>query len=77
MLLLVVFESATRLFVLVGLTTVKLSDWLPAAALVFTTGAVQASGTKRSVDIGGRSIGFMHLRVPSGTSISIGPKILA
>src|SRR5678816_866045 len=71
MLLLVVFERTTRLFVLVGLTTAKLSAWLPAAALVFTTGAVQASGSKRSVGIGGRSIGLMHLRVPSGTSISV------
>ena len=39
MLLVVVFEKATRLFVLVGLTTTKLSDWLPAVALTFTTGA--------------------------------------
>src|SRR5438105_14624337 len=70
MLLLVVFEKATRLFVLVGLTTTKLSAWLPAVALTFTTGAVQTNGTdgaRRSVGTHGRSLGFMHLRVPSRT----------
>src|SRR5438105_8935888 len=77
MLLLVVFEKATRLFVLVGLTTTKLSAWLPAAALTFTTGAVQARGTNRSLGTGTRFIGFMHLRVPSGTSMPMGASIRA
>src|SRR6266478_5995069 len=62
-----VFEMATRLFVLVGLTTTKLSAWLPIVALTFITGSVQTNGTNRSVSIGARSLGFMHLRVPSGT----------
>src|ERR1044071_4766546 len=60
MLLEVVFEIATRLFVLVGLTTTKLSDWLPAVTLTFTTGAVQASGTNRSVRTG-TQIGRAHV----------------
>ena len=38
------FEVATRLFVLVGLTFTKLSAWLPVVALTFTTGSRQASG---------------------------------
>ena len=64
------FEVATRLFGLVGLTFMKLSAWLPAVALTFTTGSKQASGTNnRSIGFTGRSWGFMHLRVPSGTSI--------
>src|SRR5437667_6931076 len=77
MLLLVVFEMATRLFVLVGLPTTKLSSWPPAVALTFTTGAEQASGTKRSVGIGTPYFDFMHLRVPSGTSMLSGPSIRA
>src|SRR5438876_6299000 len=77
MLLLVVFEMATRLFVLVGLTTTKLSSWLPAVALTFITGAEQASGTNRSVGIGTPYFDFMHLRVPSGTSMLSGPSIRA
>src|SRR5436190_15115910 len=72
MLLVVVFEMATRLFVLVGLTTTKLSAWLPAVALTFTTGAEQASGTNRSAGTGTRFCGLIHLRVPSGTSMPKG-----
>jgi len=65
-----VFEVATRLFGLVGLTFTKLSAWLPVVALTFTTGSRQVSGTNsRSVGFGARSWGIMHLRVPSGTSI--------
>jgi hypothetical protein len=57
--------------VLVGLTFTKLSAWLPAVALTLTTGSRQVSGTNsRSVGFGVRSVGIMHLRVPSGTSIS-------
>src|SRR5947209_14955674 len=63
------FEVATMLFVLVGLTFTKLSAWLPAVALTFTTGSKQVNGTDRSVGFGARSLGFMHLRVPSGTSM--------
>src|SRR5215216_3215566 len=63
------FEVATRLFVLVGLTLTKLSAWLPVVALTFTTGSTQTSGTNKSVGFGVRSWGFMHLRVPSGTSV--------
>src|SRR5436190_383658 len=79
MLLVVVFEMATRLLVLVGLTTTKLSSWLPAVALTFTTGAEQASGTNRSVGTGTRLPGFLHihLRVPSGTSMPMGASIRA
>src|SRR5437763_7866203 len=62
------FEVATRLFVLVGLTFTKLSAWLPAVALTLTTASRQVSGVKRSIGFGARSLGFMHLRVPSGTS---------
>src|SRR5215213_5887601 len=57
------------LFVLVGLTFMKLSAWLPVVALTFTTGSAQTNGTNRSVGLGARSGGFMHLRVPSGTSM--------
>src|SRR5712691_4804294 len=65
-----VFEVATRLFGLVGLTFTKLSAWLPAVALTLTTGSRQASGVNsKSVGFGARSVGFMHLRVPSGTSM--------
>src|SRR5213078_5275987 len=65
-----VFEKATRLFVLVGLTSTKLSAWLPSVALTLTTGSRQVSGTNsRSVGFGARSVGIMHLRVPSGTSL--------
>ena len=53
-----VFEKATRLFVLVGLTTTKLSAWLPAVALTFTTGATQASGIEQ---IGGNGHGSWAL----------------
>ena len=64
------FEVATRLFVLVGLTFTKLSAWLPVVALTLTTGSRQVSGVNnRSIGFGARSLGFMHLRVPSGTSI--------
>src|SRR5947208_5699265 len=63
------FEVATRLFVLVGLTFTKLSAWLPAVALTLTTASRQVSGVKRSIGFGARPLGFMHLRVPSGTSI--------
>src|SRR6478735_1830548 len=65
-----VFEVATRLFGLVGLTLMKLSAWLPVVALTFTTGSRHVSGTNsRSVGLSGRSLGIMHLRVPSGTSM--------
>src|SRR4029077_3027764 len=64
------FEVATRLFGLVGLTLMKLSAWLPVVALTLTTGSRHVSGTiNRSVGFGARSWGIMHLRVPSGTSI--------
>jgi len=63
------FEVATRLFVLVGLTFTKLSAWLPAVALTLTTASRQVSGVNRSTGFGARSLGFMHLRVPSGTSM--------
>src|SRR5436190_20322381 len=63
------FEKATRLFVLVGLTTTKLSAWLPSVALTFTTGSRQANGANRSLGTGARSLGFMHLRGSSGTLI--------
>src|SRR6266571_6312841 len=58
----IVFEVATRLFVLVGLTFTKLSAWLPVVALTFTTGSRQANGANRWVGTGARSLGFMHLR---------------
>src|SRR3954449_5758590 len=61
------FEVATRLFVLVGLTFTKLSAWLPAVALTLTTASRQVSGVNRSIGFTARSLGFMHLRVPSGT----------
>ena len=64
------FEVATRLFGLVGLTLMKLSAWLPVVALTLTTGSRQVSGiNSRSVGFGARSLGIMHLRVPSGTSM--------
>ena len=67
------FEVATRLFVLVGLTLMKLSAWLRSVALTLTTGSTQVSGTNnRSVGLGARSCGITHLRVPSGTSIPPG-----
>ena len=67
------FEVATRLFVLVGLTITKLSAWLPAVALTLTTGfeAGQRRRTDRPGSVHG-SLGFMHLRVPSGTSMPLG-----
>src|SRR5437899_6327582 len=65
----VVFEVATMLFGLVGLTFTKLSAWLPVVALTLTTASRQASGVNRSGGFGTRSLGFMHLRVPSGTSM--------
>src|SRR5437762_13390080 len=64
------FEMATRLFGLGGLTFTKLSAWLPVVALTLTTGSRHVSGTNsRSVGFGARSVGIMHLRVPSGTSL--------
>src|SRR5215831_20941724 len=63
------FEKATRLFVLVGLTTTKLSAWLPSVALTFTTASTQANGSNRLLITGARSLGFMHLRGSSGTSM--------
>src|SRR6266516_7107194 len=63
------FEVATRLFVLVGLTFTKLSAWLSSVALTLTTASRQVSGVNRSIGFGARSLGFMHLRVPSGTSM--------
>ena len=66
-------EKATRLFGLVGLTTMKLSDSLPDLTLTLVTGAVQVNGTdglKRLESSSARSWGFMHLRVPSGTSMA-------
>src|SRR5262249_56964334 len=41
------FEVATTLFVLVGLTFTKLSAWLPSVALTFTTASTQATGANR------------------------------
>src|SRR5437762_4885814 len=65
-----VFEVATMLFVLVGLTFTKLSAWLPAVALTLTTGSRQVSGVNsKSVGFGARSLGFMHLRGSPGTSM--------
>src|SRR5215471_21257341 len=61
------FENATRLFVLVGLTTMKLSAWLPSVALTFTTDSTQANGANRLFSTGARSLGLMHLRGSSGT----------
>src|SRR5947207_10798194 len=52
MLAALVFEVATRLFGLVGLTFMKLSAWLPVVALTFTTASRQASGVNT------RSTGF-------------------
>src|SRR5580765_586251 len=63
------FEVATRLFGLVGLTFTKLSAWLPVVALTFVTGSTQAEGVSKSNGFSARSGGFMHLRVPSGTLI--------
>ncbi|PYJ08220.1 MAG: hypothetical protein DMF06_13330 [Verrucomicrobia bacterium] len=68
----VVFERATRLLVLVGLTTTKLSAWLPVVALALTTAIVQANGTKPLTGVGIRFCGLIHLRVPSGTSMPSG-----
>ena len=61
------FEVATMLFGLVGFTFTKLSAWLPVVALTLTTVSRQANGVNRSGGFGTRSLGFMHLRVPSGT----------
>jgi hypothetical protein len=47
----------------------KLSAWLPVVALTLTTGSKQVSGLNSSNGFGARSGGFMHLRVPSGTSM--------
>src|SRR5205814_2204233 len=63
------FDVATILFVLVGLTLTKLSAWLPAVALTLTTASRQVSGVNRSIGFDARSLGFRHLRVPSGTSM--------
>src|SRR4029453_4657498 len=65
--LLGLFEVATMLLVLVGLTFTKLSAWLPAVALALTTDSRQVSGVNSWNICGARSGGFMHLRVPSGT----------
>src|SRR6266481_3191416 len=66
------FEVATMLFGLVGLTFTKLSAWLPVVALTLTTGSRQVSGVNsKSVGFGARSLGFMHLRGSSGTSIPL------
>src|SRR6266550_8351016 len=62
-----VFEVATMLFVLVGLTFTKLSAWLPVMALTLTTASRQVSGVNRSIGFTARSLGFMHLRGSSGT----------
>src|SRR5436190_18319103 len=62
-----VFEVATRLFVLVGLTFTKLSAWLPSVALTLTTASRQVSGVNRSIGFTARSLGFIHLRGSSGT----------
>src|SRR5947208_10118037 len=73
-----VFEKATRLFVLVGLTSTKLSAWLPGVALTFTTGSRQPNGANRLVSTGARSLGFMHLRGRSGTLMpSVAPSTCA
>src|SRR5207245_8406124 len=63
------FEVTTMLFVLVGLTFTKLSAWLPGVALTLTTGSRQVSGVNRSIGFSARSLGFMHLRGSSGTSM--------
>ncbi len=52
------FDVATRLFVLVGLTFTKLSAWLPAVALTLTTASRQVSGVNRSTGFGARSSGL-------------------
>src|SRR5213076_3120838 len=62
----------TRLLVLVGLTTTKLSAWLPVVALVLTTAIVHANGTNPLTGVAVRFCGLIHLRVPSGTSIPSG-----
>ena len=68
-----VFEVATRLFGLVGLTFTKLSAWLPVVALTLTTGSRQVSGVNsRSVGFGARSWGFMHLRGTVGHIDALG-----
>ena len=47
-------------------------------ALTLTTGSRQVSGVNsKSVGFGARSLGFMHLRVPSGTLIPIAASICA
>src|SRR5438132_10916823 len=63
------FDVATRLFGLVGLTFTKLSAWLPEVALTLTTASRQASGVNGSIGFTTRSLGFMHLRGSSGTSM--------
>src|SRR5204863_8847868 len=64
------YEVGMRLSVLVGWTFTKPAAWLPVVALTLTTGSRQVSGTNsRSVGFGARSVGIMHLRVPSGTSV--------
>src|SRR3954468_2399955 len=60
-------EKATILFGLVGLMTTELSVSLPDVALTFTTGVTQASGWNSLLSSGTWVLGFMHLRVPSGT----------
>src|SRR5690349_12663519 len=63
------FEVATRLFGFVGLTFRKLSAWLPTVALTLVTGSKQVSGANTLIGFSARSGGFMHFRVPSGTSM--------
>src|SRR6516162_5612618 len=63
------FDVATMLLGLVGLTFMKLSAWLPDVALTLTTASRQVSGLNSSNGFRARSGGFMHLRVPSGTSM--------
>jgi len=64
------FEVATMLFGLVGLTLMKLSAWLPVVALTLTTGSRQLSGLNNWKDFGARCGGMMHLRGASDTLIS-------
>src|SRR5689334_18050219 len=63
------FEVATTLFGFVGSTFTKLSAWLPVVALTLMTGSRQVRAENSSNGLGARSFGFIHFRVPSGTSI--------
>ena len=60
------------MFVLVGLTITKLSAWLPAVALTLTTGSRQINGVNGIGRFRYTTFGFIHLRVPSGTSMPLG-----